>query len=535
MNRSSSLRIRLLAVFVGLGVFPILLVGVVLMAQIFQQKVETIKNSQRDQLARVAVEAEYFFRNLESQLLGVNRIQRLALLPVAEQRSALQILMADWHDFEEITLLNRDGREVLRLSDKELVTPGEARDLSTQDEFLVPRRTMATHAGRIRFEPDTGEPLMDLSVPFIAPATGEVEAVLVATIRVRRLWELTGGNVLSSGQVIYAVDEGQRVIAHPNPSVVLRQTIAPPDLVADKRPGLSGGTVFSSHRVLRIGQQEFIIVSEYSRDAAMAPTYLAMVSTVTVLLLTLGLSVGMVAYVHRTVIEPVERIAAVAKAIEGGESDARATVVRGDEIGHLALAFNAMTDRLFASSRELRNVLEHLSLYRDQTQVGHIEWDLDFRVVAWNPAAERIFGCPSADAMGRRGTELLFVEADRPEIESQWNGLLLLEGGNYLEQENTTRDGRVIVCAWHNTPIRDAEGCVVGVFSLIQDITERKRAEEAIVKLNEELEQRVRERTTALEQKNQQLEKMNKAFVGRELRMIELKARIEELEKKNGA
>ena len=68
---------------------------------------------------------------------------------------------------------------------------------------------------------------------------------------------------------------------------------------------------------------------------------------------------------------------------------------------------------------------------------------------------------------------------------------------------------------------------------LIGELVGRKRAEAELRKLNEDLEERVRERTAALEKKSADLENANKAFVGRELRMIELKEKIAELEKKN--
>jgi two-component system sensor histidine kinase/response regulator len=64
------------------------------------------------------------------------------------------------------------------------------------------------------------------------------------------------------------------------------------------------------------------------------------------------------------------------------------------------------------------------------------------------------------------------------------------------------------------------------------ELAERKRAEEKILRLNEELEQRVRERTSELERRNHELEEMMKAFVGRELRMAELKEKIRELEER---
>ncbi|MDD5286193.1 MAG: response regulator [Desulfuromonadaceae bacterium] len=76
------------------------------------------------------------------------------------------------------------------------------------------------------------------------------------------------------------------------------------------------------------------------------------------------------------------------------------------------------------------------------------------------------------------------------------------------------------------------DGELLSYDGVITDITERKRAEEKILGLNEELEQRVRERTKELERRNYELEQMNKVFVGRELRMVELKERIKVLEEK---
>ena len=72
------------------------------------------------------------------------------------------------------------------------------------------------------------------------------------------------------------------------------------------------------------------------------------------------------------------------------------------------------------------------------------------------------------------------------------------------------------------------------LLSITRDITDRKLAEAAIMKLNEDLDRRVAERTAELTAKTAELERINQFFVDRELRMRELKAKIAALEGKAG-
>ncbi len=93
-------------------------------------------------------------------------------------------------------------------------------------------------------------------------------------------------------------------------------------------------------------------------------------------------------------------------------------------------------------------------------------------------------------------------------------------------------DGSEIPIEIRTQPVMlDEAKMIMGVF---RDISERKRAEEALRMLNSELEQRVQQRTAELAAKNAELERANRLFVGRELRMVELKKRIKELEEKSG-
>ncbi len=122
---------------------------------------------------------------------------------------------------------------------------------------------------------------------------------------------------------------------------------------------------------------------------------------------------------------------------------------------------------------------QRLSLHIRQTPMGAIEWDTGFRVLQWNPAAERIFGYPAAEAVGRHAS-LIVPEPFREHVDRVWQDLMTGRGGVRSTNENSTKDGRKIFCEWYNTPLKDGEGRTIGVASLVEDVTEKKKAEEAL-------------------------------------------------------
>lgn len=126
----------------------------------------------------------------------------------------------------------------------------------------------------------------------------------------------------------------------------------------------------------------------------------------------------------------------------------------------------------------LLNSQQRLALHFKQSPLGMIEWDREFRVTDWNPAAERIFGYSREEALGQHGQNLVVPEPVRPYVADVWNQLLESRGAVNAHNENITKDGRTIVCEWSNTTLIDASGEVVGVASLVNDVTDRKKAEE---------------------------------------------------------
>ncbi|MGB6032462.1 MAG: PAS domain S-box protein [Bacteroidota bacterium] len=148
------------------------------------------------------------------------------------------------------------------------------------------------------------------------------------------------------------------------------------------------------------------------------------------------------------------------------------------EVRSVAMFAREITERKEAEEA-LRQSEQRLGLHIQQTPLGVIEWDLDFKVTEWNPAAEAIFGHTAEEAQGCHAS-FIIPEEYRPHVDKMWADLLTRSGGVRSTNENLTRDGNLILCEWYNTPLINAGGNVIGVASLVLDVTERKRAEEEV-------------------------------------------------------
>jgi len=128
----------------------------------------------------------------------------------------------------------------------------------------------------------------------------------------------------------------------------------------------------------------------------------------------------------------------------------------------------------------LRESEHRLLTHLQNTPIGAIAWDLDFKVIEWNPAVENIFGYSKAQAIGKHAAQLILPENMKELVDGVFQDLLMEKGGIRSTNENITKDGRRIICDWYNTALKDFKGKVIGVASLVHDITERLQTYEAL-------------------------------------------------------
>ena len=163
-----------------------------------------------------------------------------------------------------------------------------------------------------------------------------------------------------------------------------------------------------------------------------------------------------------------------------------------------------LNSELNIKNAALREQAELLNLAHDAIIVR----DLRGKVVFWNRGAEDTYGWTKEEAMGRVTYELLQTRSPKPLAEL---GAEIAERGIWEgELIHLRKDRREILVASRWAVQRDESGLQVGVLEINRDVTERKRAEVALQKLNEELEMRVAQRTAELENSQAQLETRNK-------------------------
>jgi PAS domain S-box-containing protein len=134
-----------------------------------------------------------------------------------------------------------------------------------------------------------------------------------------------------------------------------------------------------------------------------------------------------------------------------------------------------VTERRRAEDALLRSQ-QRLRLHLENTPLAVVDWSQEMTVLSWNPAAEAVFGWSATDALGRNG---LFIvpESERTEVKKLWADLLAKRGGFRHYNQNLTRDARVIDCEWYNTVLTGEDERVIGVSSLILDVSQRLSAE----------------------------------------------------------
>lgn len=130
----------------------------------------------------------------------------------------------------------------------------------------------------------------------------------------------------------------------------------------------------------------------------------------------------------------------------------------------------------------------------------------DGKITDVNSATEAVTGCARNQLIG---TEFSDYFSDPAKARAGYHRVFRDGKVRDFELEIRHQDGRLTPVLYNAAIYRDAAGNEIGVFAVARDISERKQAEAAVQRLNDELEQRVAQRTAELENANKELEEFS--------------------------
>ena len=213
----------------------------------------------------------------------------------------------------------------------------------------------------------------------------------------------------------------------------------------------------------------------------------------------------------RWVTLPLLRLKVAAKDIATGEFDRAVAVSRLDEVGDLAESFNEMAAQLKKSFEALASSEEKFAKLLESLPVGVTALTPTGSTIFMNSVGEELAGkgaMPNTTAtelsetyqLYVAGTDRLYPMEDSPFARAAKGETML------VEDMEIRPGGKIISLQVRSMPVFDAEGNVLYVIIVFQDITDRKHAEQILADYNRTLEIKVASRTTELAQINARLE-----------------------------
>src|SRR6201747_753424 len=361
-------RSRLFAKYVALFVA---VVGVALLSNgifevffYYREHKAALVRIQREQAEAAAAKISQFIKEIESQLGWTTQLPWSASSMENRRFDALRLLK-QVPAITELAQVDSTGKERLRVSRLAMDGGDSGLDLSKDPKFTE-AVAHKVYYGPVYFRRES-EPYMTLALA----GTRKDGGVSIAEVNLKLIWDVVSQIKVGEKGHAYVVGAQGRLIAHPDISLVLRNTdMSKLVQVQAAQSGTANTDSESLQGARNIQGQEVLTASapiaplgwtmfvELPVEEAYASLYLALQRLAIVLLgaLVFAMLAGM--FLARRMVVPIQALRAGAERIGGGDFAQRISIKTGDELEGLANQFNDMGARLQESYADLENKVE---------------------------------------------------------------------------------------------------------------------------------------------------------------------------------
>ncbi len=330
----------------------------------YQENKQALTRIQREQAEAAAAKIGQFIKDIEGQIGWTTQLPWTASALEQRRFDALRLLR-QVPAITELAQLDASGKEQLRVSRLAMDAVGVGTDFSKDPKFTE-AVAKKVYYGPVYFRRES-EPYMTLAMAGARRDAG----VSVAEVNLKFIWDVVSQIKVGQKGQAFVVDARSRLIAHPDISLVLRNTdLSRLDYVKQAReaaPGsnregveivndIQGRQVLTAHAPIQ--PLRWLMFVELPIDEANAPLYESIKRSSYLLLggLTLAFLAGL--FLARKMIVPIQQLREGAAQIGAGNLEQRIAIKTGDELETLADQFNDMAGRLEESYADLEKKVE---------------------------------------------------------------------------------------------------------------------------------------------------------------------------------
>jgi len=330
----------------------------------YQENKQSLTRIQREQAEAAAAKIGQFIKDIEGQIGWTTQLPWTASALEQRRFDALRLLR-QVPAITELAQLDASGKEQLRVSRLAMDAVGVGTDFSKDPKFTE-AVAKKIYYGPVYFRRES-EPYMTLAMAGARRDAG----VSVAEVNLKFIWDVVSQIKVGKKGQAFVIDARGRLIAHPDISLVLRNTdLSRLDYVSAARAtdgapvqqgveivkDVQGREVLTAHAPIL--PLRWLMFVELPIEEAYAPLYESIKRSSYLLVggLTLAFLAGL--FLARKMIIPIQQLRLGAAQIGAGNLEQRISIKTGDELEALADQFNDMAGRLEESYAGLEQKVE---------------------------------------------------------------------------------------------------------------------------------------------------------------------------------